>query len=379
MYVVSGKWDKAIREGRRRRTVLDVYYNSLTTGLNNGTKIFSDIPLNNYSIRVDRRSENRRSGSVQLANPDLLELLKDEAGASALKPYGAEYVIRTGFEYADGSTEFVPLGVFTSDNTKWQEGSPTIELDLFDRSKSIQRAIVPQTFNYSGLQALQIIEENLQIIIPTVDLIVHEDIIGIRFPGGTTYQGDRWGGIQKQADSMGGEVYFDLEGQPHLDPIPYLDVDTPVHQADWKVDTGENGVLIKVDRNISRTDTYNMIVVMGNPPDGNSAQPWALAEDLDPNSPTYRYGAFGVQIKEIQRNDITSASQCAIVAHAELRNSRGLYKSLSMECLSNPALDVGDIISVHFLDGSIEMHMVDSLTITQGSSMSLTTRIKQVV
>lgn len=365
---VSANWDTAIRSQGVRVVQADLYYGR---GATNPT--IADLPVSGYTVNSDRRSAIRRSATIKIVSQELLDTLRGNSGTSGIEPYGSEIRLKAGVIYPDGSTELVPLGVFRIQDLAWDEPHPEITMSLKDRSSALDLDSFSFPHDASTETAFELIQGLLLSHLPDAELIVDDAVIDFNFPGGTTYMDTALAVIEKVATALGAEFYFDVDGVARLIPVPVLDTETFVGLPDWVVDAGATGVLISANTKISRSDTFSQISVMG-APNQNTRAAFARAYDYDTTSPTYVLGPFGFVNKDVQRSELTTDDQCRIAAEAILADSKGLATSLSLSSLFNPALQEGDIISVVRLDGSEELHLVDSLNFSERGSMQIETR-----
>lgn len=370
MYAVTDRFLQRARQSGKIKTVVDLYFD--------GELVSSDIAVIDGSISVDRGSNIHRSGSLIIGDPTLVPAIKSDV----LTPYGTEIVIRSGVVYADGTEELVPLGVFTLEVTEWDEGPESIpNIQFFDRAKVLQR----HTFYYPKSVAGKTIQDAITYLVGFANpgYIVHYDtsLANPKVPGGTTYDGSCLDAVQALAESVSAEIYFDVNGEIQVVPIPYIDESASTADTDWlvNVDPGDNtGVLIDAKRGLSRSETFSGVVVYGGTKFNNQQAIW-FATNNNPSSPTYYNGPFGKAVKRIENSALTSDTACGNLAQAELRKVAGLAKSVSFTSLRNPALETGDIIQFDFFDGETELHILESFSIdfTSGE-MSADTRAQVV-
>lgn len=361
---LSQTWDSKVRSNAAIIARADLYADP-----SSDIVTLADLPLSSWKISVDRNSSIRRTAQVTIMDEEILaEVI---AGRSGLQPYGSEIRMNVGFE-----NDLIPVGIFQVEDLSWDESETTLSISLFDRGQALQRSSYGLELDASGKQALAFIQETVNDLLPYVAFIESVDN-NIRFPGGTTYRSGRLQAVQEAAQALGAEFYFDVNGSAVVTPIPF--VDALVHESDynWLVNTGEDGVLISYNRKITRKDTYNKIHVMGAPATQTSPQPYGFASDDNPASPTYYGGPFGKADQRIERQELTTDSQCRTYALAQLRNATGLSRNISLDSLCNPALDAGDVIRVDFPDGTFELHMVDRVDFDQTGKMSIDTRARQ--
>ena len=385
MYPVSSRFLKTIRRSGDRKTVVDVYQGAV--------KMASDIPVIDGSLKVDRNSRSRRSGSLTLGDPSFFP----KVSSGLFAPYSTEIVIRSGLVYTDGSEELVPLGVFLVNDNQADEAEgliPTIQ--FFDRAHRVYETsthvsdggplMLPTNHPFSGSPAQTAIETILSYPAPGwptntlwgvyIDPALSNPIL----PGGS-FEGDtdRWQVALDLAEIMGADVYFDVFGSAVVKPVPGITPDTKSTDAVFTINSGEDGVMISLSQNITRENTYNRVVMLGATPDGESPQAMAVVADTNPASPTYWNGLFGKKTLRVSNSRLVSDEQCLIAAQAKLKNSLGLSKNVSFGSIANPALDVGDIILVIYPDGTEEIHLLDSFDLPLGNgSMTGTTRTIQL-
>lgn len=359
MYPTTAKFDSRITQGGMRRTVVDIYYNNIV--------VETDIPVSSGSITASRTSDMRRTGSLALADKTLIPSL--QAGG-VLEPYGTEFKVRSGIVYPDGSQELIPLGVFVLDKTSWQESSgPLPSVELVDRSMIMMRADIGPTLGASGKVAKTFLEQIFHYFWPELD-ITYDPAVNqsIRVPGGTNFdQGNHWDIMVQMATLMQGEFYFNNDGLPVLKPVPAFDETTTVSSAVYAINSGLN--LVDAQRSVSREQVYNSVYVVGQS-SNNGPLPVGHVFNNDPASPTYREGPFRKMGIRIENNLLTTATQCRFFAQERLLEYRRLARTLSLETLSNPALQEGDIIQVTYLDAETEPALVQSVSfpLAEGTS-----------
>lgn len=393
-YPTSDKWKNAVRQSGYRQTVVDLYYNKQTI------PVIRDLPVISGTVTVDGSAANRRSGSVTLASVDLIS----DDPTSTLEPYGLELGIRQGVIYPNGSSEFVPLGIFPIDNIAYDDDHgdlPTVT--FFDRSYWIQEQSSQDNLSqYSNRYAIDSINDGLNLsVFHTVDgspflntkidpvltpagyaALIYDDFANsknFKYPGGTPLQsGTYWDNWQNVAAQLGCQVFWDVDGvNLILQMVPQLDDSNTVADAVATVDAGPNGCLISATRNISRTNAYNAVSytgVLAAAADSAADPPYVFVSVSDPSSPYFYGGPYGKNVYVTSSDILTQKKDLLNAANTLLKSLVGLSHGLSLTMLPDPSLDAGDIINVIFLDGSSELHMIDTLSIDlAGGPMSVTT------
>lgn len=376
MYPVSDRFLQAIDRSGKRRTVVDLYYDNYP--------ILTDVPIISGTIKVDRTARCRRSGTLQLADPQLFPSVLRTTGIS---PYGVEARVRSGVRFPNNTEELVPLGTFIVYSTKAELESgyvPTIE--LFDRAQRVYEtsswAVGDTGFNFGGKHVTEAIEQLVMYAAPywpapiwTFDvnpLVTPKD----RYvpPGAYAGDTDRWKMVQDLSLSIDAETYFDMEGTCKVAPIKYLPFWWAVQDVEWTA-----SALVSAAVGITRENTYNSVIVVGSSKDSDSLPPFYVAYDDDGRSPTYWNGYFGKKTYRHEDQTLTTLEECSAVALSKLATLCGLSQTISFDCIQNPALDAGDIINVP-LNGEDNVLMVESISLPLHTGiMSVDTRSVQYV
>ncbi len=108
---------------------------------------------------------------------------------------------------------------------------------------------------------------------------------------------------------------------------------------------GEGGSVSTATPIKSRENVYNSIVVIGERTDG-TLPVYAVAQDLDPTSPTYVGGAFGVKTMLIRAQASVNQAQALSLARDTLRYAKALTQSWQITTTFDPAMELGDCIGI---------------------------------
>jgi hypothetical protein len=124
-----------------------------------------------------------------------------------------------------------------------------------------------------------------------------------------------------------------------------------------------------------RTAIYNQIVVTGERVDG-SPPVFAVSQDLNPASPTYALGLFGIQSKLVRLQTPTAQSGAQDAADAYLKRTTALTEAWSFTCIPDASLELGDIIGISARGRQGIVQVVASYTIpmTVSGQMSVNCR-----
>lgn len=179
---------------------------------------------------------------------------------------------------------------------------------------------------------------------------------------------DVWAEMQKLAQSVGGWCYHDRVGE--LVFAPLLPTSTlPV--ARW----AEGGGLLLSASRQEDSDTIHNVVVVQN----SDKTITAVAEDLDPTSPTYSRGRYGRRVAPVITNEhVSSLEQAQQAANTELARELGRSETAKVTIVPDPTLDPLDAAVVHRPRvGLVERTLiVDSLEVplTAGDAMTVNFR-----
>jgi len=367
MFPHTPRFDIAIKQSGGRLAVADIYLGS--------HRIENDLPISDYTITVDRSSRSRRSGTVTIADPKLMPRLFPQ---DKLSPFAAELVIRSGLQYPNKSRELIPQGRFVVTEVTGAFDTGLIPTaTLLDRAERVFEQSVMQEINYSGSDVFGSIAS----LIGAADaswtpLEIHPSLENRTIAAGQFDQGtDRWQLIADMALSIDAEVYFDREGNPIMGPVTHVTPQTNDHDSVWILESGPDGTPTVMGRTYARADVYNAVHVVGAAPEkvaGATADPpipFATVYNKDARSPTNYDGPFGHKLLRLSDSSLKDTVSCYRLAIARLRASSGLGVTISFTCITNPALDVGDIIKVNWPDGTSEFAVVDKLSLKLDGSM----------
>lgn len=326
---------------------------------------WSPLTVLTGTVRADATSTVRWTCSLTVA--------ADSPAAAALTPFGARLRLSIGMVHAPTDIEWVPLGVYRVDTT---ERDDTASIDVTGSSREAliidDRFYQPRTFRPQSARVLlsALIWETIpgaSIRWDADDSTVTTQIVEPR---------DRWAVIDGDttspsiARSLGATVFCDARGVFCVRTVPSL-TDRPV----WTLDTGDTGVLISPTETLTRDGVYNAVIATGATDDGSPPVGPAVAEDLDPASPTYVHGPFGRVPRFYASPFLATVAQCRTTAQALLATALGLHRQVNLTSVVNYALEVGDVVTARMPDGRVANHVIDGIDFAlDGSSMQLATR-----
>lgn len=349
------------------------------TLLRAGAVVMSDVPFESGEITVDSRSFVRRS--LSLSVPPVIPTgdYKSVPTGDLIKTRGDELRVRWGMVFPDGSTEWVPLGVFRVDSVPW---SATLDSPVTITGKDRCADIVdddflqPLTFESGSTKSLitTLIKETL----PTVGVQDRTRVRDARVPV-TQADGSRSKFIEELATSIGAVVYCDGLGDFIIADAPTTEDDTVA-----TLRTGLGGVIVSADSASTREGVFNRVVVRGESPSGDFAPVQGTITDNDPTSPT-RFGdrlagRYGKVTKFFDFPTVSSVAQAQATGRSLLAKYVGLTAAMDISSVPMPHLDAGDsvlLIPEELPAGAgARKHIVDSysLSLKPGGAFTLRTR-----
>lgn len=393
MQNTSDRFLVACQESGTRIAVADLYYNR------SPLPILTDLKVVTGSLTIDSTAAQRTSGTMTLAETDLIDL----GDTATLQPYGVEIGIRMGVQYPDGTQELIQMGIFLiTDLTYNEEEGNVPTITFIDRSEWLnEQSSKTGVEDYSGKSTFFAIQDlmsksvfvnvtnstgcidpgsvannSLNLVIDKAHL---DDII---IPGGSPMDGGSfWDDIQAMASSLGAEIFFSEDGvNVILQKVPDLTTQS-VADADIVTDaTGDRGVIITSATGLSRIGSYNAVQMTGALPANAAATatpPTVFVYDNNPASATYyditggTQGPFGRVVYAVTSDTLVGIPALTAAATALLKKGLGLTKTLSYTMLPNPAVQCGDIHVVRHETGLADIVMVTTIGIDIGSQAAM--------
>lgn len=292
--------------------------------------------------------------------------------ASLGSPYGQECFVERGLVYGTGTKEWVGLGYFRIDAVE-QSRAPrgSLRISGSDRMSNVAdgRPISPYQFS-AGVSVGAIIDFVLGEVVPNLVTVYDWDAYGTFTQLSYILGDDRVKFVRDLLTSYGKVGYFDYAGRFQVKDVPDPN-GTPV----WDVNAGKDGVLVRLQRTISRDGVYNGVIASGEPV-GDLEPVRGVALDLEPTSPTYWEGAFGKVPRFFSSSFITTFDQANNAARSMLIKARGIPYVVQMGSVPNPALEGWDVVRAVMDADLSEVHILDTVKIPLNvtDEMAMTTR-----
>lgn len=305
------------------------------------------LPAIDGQVDVDGTAAFRRKLSCQCIDPTGLVTPRTEG--EILTPYGTELRAYRGIRYSDDPEDYeaCSLGVFRlsrSSITDNNAGSPTIQLEAFDLSRTISRDKfkVPYVIA-AGTNAMDALKDLAKQTFADVQFNAVTSSVATVAPLLFEAGGDPWEAMNGLARSMGCEMYFDVEGR--LTVAPPNDINA-LPSPDFTYIEGQNCTMLDLSREYSDEGVFNGIIVTGESIGDQLPPVRGEFWDENPTSPTYRYGPYGEVPGFITDNLAKTADQCTAIAKSQLSLILGAASKLSITGIVNPSYESGDIVQV---------------------------------
>ncbi len=299
-----------------------------------------------------------------------------------LTPFGNELRVQQGIQYADGTQELIPVGVYplTVVNPVWTGAQYTIQVQGSDRASNVGLRMLKSPFNIATGQSLgQVVESLIGSLMPNnAQLNINPAAYSVTMEATTFYQGDNpWTDAQTAAVNAGFILYFDAYGNAQLQPTPNFPGQSPA----WSFGVGQGTLLRQASRVLSQSGpngpiANDYLMVYEGTSTTYTANPPVQAEvsETNPASPFDTGGRYG----DVPFFDYTSVLQGTSAATAAAQQmltlGEGEADTLTLSTLPNPALQPYDVVTVDvpqmYIDGP---YYVQALTTPFGpGTQSLT-------
>jgi hypothetical protein len=129
--------------------------------------------------------------------------------------------------------------------------------------------------------------------------------------------------------------------------------------------------MVAATETLDRSSVRNGVAMRGQP-DPEIPPVYALATYDDPTSPVRWGGPFGKVAMIAESTTISTEEQAQAAAESLLNLRLGLARTVTIEAVPNPALELDDLIQVNFLDGRTEVQRVNGIGISLDSTADMT-------
>lgn len=339
-----------------------------------------DLEIDNGKVSVSTSNAIRRTCEVHLTTDRTTANLVPDDGFDYLAPFGNQLRVYRGIQYADGTEEYIPLGVFVITEVQISDTNDGVSMTIRGEDKSIiisrnkwtsAYQMVSGTLEASLLALLQNRYPDVETSFPTTNVTINQVILG------ADSNVDPWKDAVMIAQLVGYDLFFDVRGVVTMRQFPTLDAASVVATYE----EGNGTTITSLDRRISTKETYNGVIYSV---EGSQVTTPVRVEvwDEDTTSPTYRYGVFGSVPTFITTNLISTSAEAIKAATLLLNTYIGQQEEIQFESIVDPSLDVNDVIYVKSEGSKVDRTVIiDSMDIPLDytSSLNVTTRVVRIV
>jgi hypothetical protein len=186
---------------------------------------------------------------------------------------------------------------------------------------------------------------------------------------------DPWEACMELAQSIGCEIYFNVDG--------WLTLATPVDMdsmpsADFTYIEGHGNTMTSLSQVYSDEPGYNGVIVVGESSGDENPAVRGEAWDEEPSSATYRKGPYGEVPLFVQDKIVKTEADANAAALGLLNNLLGFSSQLDIDASVNPAYEAGHVVEVvralSHVDG---VYTLDAFNIPLSSSGSQSMILRQ--
>lgn len=288
-----------------------------------------------------------------------------------ISPYGNELFVERGIVYGSGTRELVSQGYYRMYVVS-QVGEPDSPMRIIarDRMSGIIDARLTSPIQFLAGTSVQTIFETLvEDVYPLAVIEFDYDAASDTINRDQIADEDRYGFLLEMTRARSKIMYWDYRGVLVIKTAPVAT------NSVFDVNVGANGVMIELDRELTREGVYNAVVATGQAPDSLTPVR-AVAFDMNPDSPTFWEGKFGRVPRYFFSTFLTTEAQCASAARKILERSIGLPYNVDFSMVPNPALEPYDPIRVITEDG-YENHVLERVQIPLDPESSMQGRTRE--
>lgn len=343
----------------------------------NSGQYLTTIEVDSGTVEVSVQSAIRRTCQVNLQTQRTVGNLVPDNDFDYLTPYGNEMRPFRGIQFNDGTTEYIPLGVFVITEVTISDTNEGVSINVAgeDRSLLVSRAKWTQPYKVTSGS----LESSITALLktryadavtnfPTTNVTINDVILG------ADNSNDPWKDAVYLCELVGYDLYFDVDGSVTMAQFPSLE-GTTVNAVYVE---GQDTSILSLDRSISTKETYNGVIYVV---EGSKVSTPIRVEawDEDTTSPTYRYGPFGQVPTFINASVLATSAEAVKAAQLLLQKYRGAQEQITWNSLVDPTLDVNDVIYIKTVGAKVDRTVIiDSLSIPLGPTEQLSAQARVV-
>ncbi len=159
-----------------------------------------------------------------------------------------------------------------------------------------------------------------------------------------SYDTDRGASLDNLAKTASAFWYALADGTFTLRRVPWT---VPLTRAPIALTDGDGGTLFTAYPDRSSEGIHNRIVLSSERVDGG-VPVYAMAEDLDPASPTYIYGPFLVKSTQVRVTAGLNGGQVSSAVKTILAQAKARTDSWQLTCVPDGSIELGDPLNISF-------------------------------
>lgn len=342
-------------------------------------------------VYVDTARATRRTCQLRLIDKDGAYTPKDASSVFYWdKLIKIEYGLKVGGDYT-----YIPLGIFTIDRSEViaENGAAVINLDGSDQWDSFSMANFASSSGWaSGTSINQIITDvattygisaSRLTLDPLTTRAASEKQVNVtwRYQLGENV-GER---LKKWAEDWSIDIYFDVNGNlvtRDMTLPPYTGTSNSAPDAIFT--SGENAIMLGIQKAQSSHTIYNHIVVTGDTADGTAAVRGEYIEGTGTNVSTatlkrtfnqrsntgLTVAELGDKVLVIRTTTLKTAQQCLDRAMVELSKNLVVEETINLPTIVNPLFEGHDVIEITETNTGLnqQRYTLDSFDIPMRSS-----------
>lgn len=269
------------------------------------------------------------------------EELYPEKETDLLTPNGRELRVWQGVLPADGSRRYIWRtfrGKIQEAEVDDQSGQTVITAS--DRAQDVVDAdFVRPENSIPGADRISEMRRLITAVVPDAEFGDSDD-----FPQtmpGLTWEFDRGSALDEMFSTVGGLWYPLADGRYVARRYPWAIPGAPI----VTLSDGEGGVILGSNRRRSRRDMYNSITAVSERLNGDEPVVKTV-QDLNPDSPSYVNGPFGIKSLLMRRVSATTEGGVLAAANARLASAITPTHQVQWDQIPDAAMELGDVVTV---------------------------------
>lgn len=293
---------------------------------------------------------SRVTRTLSLTVPDWLYPWKS---SDLLNPYGQVLRAYRGIRYGSGLTDEFPIFVGPILNVKPQGTTAVVNAGDLASDVVSSSFSAPNVANV-GDKLTSEVKRLITGALPHATFGRFDPITSL-VPA-LSYDVDRGGALDGLAKAAGA-LWYSLAGGDFV--LRYIPWTVPLTSGGLPL-TNVGGSLISAFPTRDRAGVFSR-VTMSNEPLSGGPPSYATADDVDPASPTYVNGPYGVKAAQIRITQATTQGTVLQAAKAALARGKALTEAWSITCVADGSIELGDPLNVTFRDRSGNDHLATQI------------------